>query len=78
MENQALEELKAHLIATDEHFREMCHQHSEYDRQIQELEARHALTEQQKLEEVRLKKVKLHLKDQITEFMSRHKAQQVV
>lgn len=77
MENQAQDELKAHLMATDEHFREMCLQHSEYDRQVQELEEKHALSDAEQLEEVRLKKVKLHLKDQIAEVLSRHKAQQV-
>ena len=77
METQAQEELKAHLMATDEHFREICRQHSEYDQKIQELEAKHALSEQEQLEEVRLKKLKLHLKDQITELMSKHKSQHV-
>lgn len=77
METQAQEELKAHLMATDEHFREICRQHSEYDQKIQELEAKHALSEQEQLEEVRLKKLKLHLKDQITELLSKHKAQHV-
>ncbi len=77
METQAQEELKAHLMATDEHFREMCRQHSEYDRKIQEFEAKHALSEQEQLEEVRLKKVKLHLKDQIAELMSKYKSQHV-
>jgi uncharacterized protein len=78
METLAQEELKAHLMATDEHFRELCQQHSEYDHKVAELEAKHALTEQEQVEEVRLKKLKLHLKDQITQIMSRHKAEHVV
>ena len=28
METLAQEEIKAHLMATDEHFRELCQQHS--------------------------------------------------
>ena len=78
METQAQEELKAHLMATDQHFRELCQQHSDYDHKVAELEAKHALTEEEQIEEVRLKKLKLHLKDQITEIMSRHRTEQVV
>ena len=77
METLAQDELKAHLMATDEHFRELCHQHSEYDQKVAELEAKHALSEAEQIEEVRLKKLKLHLKDQIMEIMSRHKAEHV-
>jgi uncharacterized protein len=78
METLAQEELKAHLMATDEHFRELCQQHSEYDQKVAELEAKTALSEQEQVEEVRLKKLKLHLKDQIAEIMSRYKAEHVV
>ena len=73
MENLAQEELKAHLMATDEEFRRLCEEHSEYDEKLEALEAKHALTEQDQMEEVRLKKLKLHLKDQMMEIMSRHK-----
>lgn len=73
----AKDELKAHLMATDEKFRELARQHSEYDQKLQELEAKHALTEEEQLEEVRLKKLKLRLKDQMAEIMNRYRAQQV-
>jgi uncharacterized protein YdcH (DUF465 family) len=78
METAAQEELKAHLMATDEHFRELCRQHSEYDHKLGELEAKHALTEADQIEEVKLKKLKLHLKDQMTEIINRHRNQDVV
>ncbi|HUS06373.1 MAG TPA: DUF465 domain-containing protein [Bryobacteraceae bacterium] len=77
MENTALDELKAHLMATDDEFRRLSVQHTDYDRQLEALEAKHAPSEQDKIEEIRLKKLKLHLKDQMTEILGRHRAQQV-
>ena len=77
MENSAQDEIKAHLMETDEHFRQLVHQHSDYDHKLQELEAKHALTEDEQMEEVRLKKRKLQLKDQMAEMLSRHRAQHV-
>ncbi len=73
MENLAQEELKAHLMATDDEFRRLCEEHSEYDEKLEALEAKHALTEQDQMEEVHLKKLKLHVKDQMTEILNRKK-----
>ena len=73
MENAAQEELKAHLMETDDEFRRLCEEHSEYDDKLEALEKKHALTEQDQMEEVHLKKLKLHLKDQMMEIMNRHK-----
>ena len=71
------DDLKAHLMATDEHFKELAGQHSELDRKVAELEAKHALSEEEQIEEIRLKKIKLRLKDEMAEIMSRYKAQHV-
>lgn len=73
MENLAQEELKAHLMTTDDEFRRLCEEHSEHDEKLEVLEAKHPLTEQDQMEEVHLKKLKLHLKDQMTEILNRHK-----
>jgi len=75
MEVTAQDDLKAHLIATDEHFRQLAQEHHDYDLKIQDLEAKPALTAADEIEEHRLKKLKLHLKDQMTEIINRHKAQ---
>jgi len=77
MEVTAQDDLKAHLMATDEQFRQLANEHHEYDLKIQELEAKPALTAADEIEEHRLKKLKLHLKDQMTEIMNRRKAQHV-
>jgi len=75
MERSTLDELKAHLMATDEEFRRLADQHALFKRQVEELEARPHLSEHEKMEEVRLKKLKLRLKDQMTHILSRYRAQ---
>ncbi|MBS1855216.1 MAG: YdcH family protein [Acidobacteria bacterium] len=76
MERMAQEELKAHLMATNEEFRQLADQHSEYSRQLDRLEALPHPTEQEELEEHRIKKLKLRIKDQMEAIMS-HSRQQV-
>ena len=68
------EELKAHLMATSEEFRALASQHSQLHRQLEQLEAKSHLSEGEQVEESRLKKLKLRLKDQMNEIMARHKA----
>lgn len=77
MERNALEQLKAHLMETNEEFRQLVGQHTDYAKKLDALEATPHLTEQEQLEEVRLKKLKLHLKDQIEAILHQHRAQQV-
>jgi uncharacterized protein YdcH (DUF465 family) len=78
MDRNAQEEIKAHLIKENEEFRQLAAQHAEYARKLAALEAQPHLTEQEQLEEVRLKKLKLHLKDQMEGIVLREtKTQQV-
>ena len=77
MERNAQEELKAHLMATNEEFHRLAVQHSEYASKLEALESLHYLTNDQELEEKRLKKGKLHLKDQMEAIMSQYRSQQV-
>lgn len=76
MENTQ-EELKAHLMATDPEFRKLAEEHSRYHRELEGLGAKAPLTEQEQVEEHRLKKLKLRLKDQMNAIMSRYRAQHV-
>jgi len=71
------EGLKAHLMSTDEEFRKLADEHHQYHEQLEGLEAKSVLTDQEQVEEHRLKKLKLHLKDQMNAIMSRYKAQHV-
>jgi uncharacterized protein YdcH (DUF465 family) len=75
MEQIATAEIKAHLMQTNEKFRQLMNQHHDYDRQVEALEAKHALTAQEELEEHRLKKLKLHLKDETEQIVSQYKLQ---
>jgi len=77
MERIELEELKAHLMATNEEYRGLASQHSEFAHKLDELEALPHLTDQEQLEEVRLKKLKLRLKDQMEAIVSHNRSQQV-
>lgn len=71
------EELKAHLAASDEEYRRLAAEHSNYSRKLDELEALPHLSVEEEMEEHRLKKLKLHLKDQMEAITSRYRAQQV-
>jgi uncharacterized protein len=77
MERMAQEEMKAHLMSTNEEFRQLAQQHSEYARKLDVLEALPHLTDEEQLEEHRLKKIKLRLKDQMEAIVSQHRTQQV-
>jgi uncharacterized protein YdcH (DUF465 family) len=75
MEQNAQEEIKAHLMQTNDKFRELMDQHHEYKRQVEALEAKHALSAEEELEEHRLKKLKLHLKDEMEQIVSEYRLQ---
>jgi uncharacterized protein YdcH (DUF465 family) len=77
MENNTQDEIKAHLMATSPEFRTLATQHCEYHKLLEALEAKSHLTEEEQVEEVRLKKQKLRLKDQMNEMLARSRAQEV-
>ena len=66
------EELKRELLQSDEEYRQLATQHHDLDEKIHSLTARHYLSEPEQLEEVRMKKRKLHLKDQMENILRRH------
>ncbi|MBI2688572.1 MAG: DUF465 domain-containing protein [Acidobacteria bacterium] len=72
MELNTQEELKAHLMASSDEYRELAQRHSDYDRRLEQLEAMAHLSDDEQMEEVRLKKLKLHLKDQMSDLLHRH------
>jgi uncharacterized protein YdcH (DUF465 family) len=75
MEALNQDELKAHLMQTNEEFRQLAAQHAELKKQVEAIEAKARLTEEDELEEVRIKKQKLHLKDQMAGILNRYKTE---
>lgn len=71
------DELKAHLMETDEEFRRLAQEHYEYKKKLEALSSRTYLTPEEQMEEVRLKKLKLRLKDQMEAILNRYRAQEV-
>ena len=65
------EDLKHLLIETNQEFRELASKHHSLDSRLHEIEAKHYLSDADHFEEVRLKKQKLQVKDQM-ELMLRN------
>jgi uncharacterized protein YdcH (DUF465 family) len=77
MENHTQDDLRAHLLATDERFRHLQEQHAQYSKLVDDIEARGLVTEADEIEEQRLKKLKLHLKDEMNEIIARSRTASV-
>ena len=71
------EELKAHLMATDDEYRRLAAEHSDHARKLAQLEALPHLSVEEEMEEHRLKKMKLRLKDQMEAIVNRSRSRQV-
>lgn len=56
---------KDHVLASHDQIRKLAHEHSLYSQRLENLAEKRYLSEDEKLEEVRLKKLKLRIKDQM-------------
>jgi uncharacterized protein YdcH (DUF465 family) len=77
MDRNDNDEIKRHLMQTSEEFRELAQRHQELKMKVAQIDHDPLATEHDEVEEHRLKKLKLRLKDQMEEMMSRYKAQHV-
>ena len=65
------EEIKEYLMSSNPEYRRLVEEHRQFQNKLEALQHRHHLTEQDHLEEVQLKKKKLHLKDQMNSMILR-------
>jgi uncharacterized protein len=60
-----VDSVREQLLASHEEFRRLAQEHTQYSERLSTLIEKRYLSEDEKLEEVRLKKLKLRVKDQM-------------
>ena len=70
MENYTQDEESPNQLSDDEQFERWNLQHSQLEQQIEAIERRPYVTQADDLEEQRLKKLKLHIKDRMNQMLS--------
>jgi uncharacterized protein YdcH (DUF465 family) len=68
------EAIKQQLLESNDEFRQLASQHHDLDERIHNLATRPYLSEPEQIEEVTLKKRKLHLKDQMENILRHSQA----
>lgn len=68
-----MDSVRDQLMATHQEFRRLAQEHSQHSQRLEALVQKRFLTEDEKLEEVRLKKLKLRLKDQMEAIEQQYK-----
>jgi uncharacterized protein YdcH (DUF465 family) len=63
------------LLSQNDEFRRLVQEHSQYSQRLDALSGKRFLSEDEKVEEVRLKKLKLRLKDQMESLEQQYKRQ---
>jgi uncharacterized protein len=71
------DDLKAELIQTDDEFRRLYEEHREYERRLAELNQKTLLSQDDEVEEKRIKLHKLVLKDRMEEILRTHREARV-
>jgi uncharacterized protein YdcH (DUF465 family) len=64
---------KEGFLASHDEFRKLSQEHTQYEQRLSSLTHKRYLTDDEKLEEVRLKKLKLRLKDQMQSIERQHR-----
>ena len=67
-------QVRDQLLASNDEFRRLADEHTEYSHRLDSLIQKKYLSEDEKLEEVRLKKLKLHLKDQMESLEQKYRS----
>ncbi|MGQ9619041.1 MAG: DUF465 domain-containing protein [Candidatus Aminicenantia bacterium] len=75
MMNMKEEEIRRKLLSEDGEFKKLYELHQECEQKLKELQAKPYLTDEEILEEKRLKKEKLALKDKMQVFVNKCKTE---
>ena len=70
-------QVKDELMASDENYRRLAQEHTQYAQRLEALVTKRFLSEEEQIEETRLKKLKLRLKDQMEQMAQQHASHQV-
>ncbi len=65
------EAIREQLMAKDAEYQSLRHEHAQYAAQLEQLASKRFLNEQDQLDEVRLKKLKLRAKDRMERLVRR-------
>ena len=71
-------QVKEYLIENDQEFRQLVQQHQDYERQLQELQSKTHINEQEQFQETVIKKKKLAVKDQMQLRIYRYRTEHAV
>jgi uncharacterized protein YdcH (DUF465 family) len=66
-------ELREQLWQNNEEYRRLAIEHQAYSEELDRLQSRHLLNEEERLQEINLKKKKLLLKDQMYTMMQKYR-----
>jgi uncharacterized protein len=71
------DDLKAELIQTDDDFRRLYEEHQEFERRLQEINQKTLLSQDDEMEEKKIKLHKLVLKDRMEQILRLHRESRV-
>ena len=71
------DDLKAELIETDEEFRRLYQEHQDYERRLQSINQKQLLSQEDEVEEKKIKLHKLTLKDHMEQILRQHREARV-
>jgi uncharacterized protein len=71
------DDLKAELIKTDDDFRRLFEEHQEYERRLQAIHQKTLLSQDDEMEEKKIKLHKLALKDRMEQMLRAHRESHV-
>jgi uncharacterized protein len=73
MSTSIADSLRAELMTSNQEFRELVKEHQRYENRLSELAALPYPSEEEKMEEVVLKKKKLYIKDKMESIIQKHR-----